>query len=84
VVALPPPTQRATPDALQGRVSAAITLALFAPQPLANAVGAGAIAGIDYSYVYLAAAVGTLAAGIWLATRQGTRTTLPVFRRAST
>jgi MFS family permease len=84
VVALINIAQRATPDALQGRVSAAVTLALFAPQPVAQALGAWAIAGVDFRYVYLAAAVGTLATGVWLATRQGTRTTLPVFRRAST
>ncbi|HEV7651085.1 MAG TPA: MFS transporter [Actinophytocola sp.] len=84
VVALINLAQRATPDASQGRVSAAVGLALFAPQPIAQAVGAGAIAAVDFRYVYLAAAIGTLAAGAWLATRQGTRTTLPVFRRAST
>jgi MFS family permease len=84
VVALINLAQRTTPDVLQGRVSAAVTLALFAPQPLAHAAGAGAIAGFDYRYVYLAAAVATLATGVWLGTRQGTRTTLPVFRRAST
>jgi len=84
VVALINLAQRATPDVLQGRVSAAVTLALFAPQPIAHAVGAWAIAAVDYRYVYLAAAVATLATGVWLATGQGTRTTLPVFRRAST
>lgn len=84
VVALINLAQRATPDALQGRVSAAVVLALFAPQPVAQALGAGAIAAVDFRYLYLAAAIGTLAAGVWLATRQGTRTTLPVFRRAST
>jgi Major Facilitator Superfamily len=84
VVALINLAQRATPAALQGRVSAAVTLALFAPQPLAHAAGAAAIAGLDYRVVYLAASVATLATGVWLGTRQGTRTTLPVFRRAST
>ena len=84
VVALINLAQRATPDALQGRVSAAVVLALFAPQPVAQALGAGAIAAVDFRYLYLAAAIATLAAGAWLATRQGTRTTLPVFRRAST
>jgi hypothetical protein len=52
--------QRATPAELQGRVSAALTLALFAPLPLMQALGAALITDLDYRALYLAAAVAQL------------------------
>jgi MFS family permease len=57
--------QRITPDALQGRVAAAITLALFAHQPLAHAAGAVAIARLDYRTIYLGIAVAILGTLVW-------------------
>jgi predicted MFS family arabinose efflux permease len=59
--------QRLTPMNLQGRVSAAITLVLFAPQPLAQAIGAALIAHVDYRLVYAGAAISGLlcAASLW-------------------
>jgi Na+/melibiose symporter-like transporter len=55
-------SQRVTPDNLQGRVSAAVTLVLFAPQPLAHVVGAVAVGQLSYRWLYLGCAVCTLAA----------------------
>lgn len=52
--------QRLTPLDLQGRVSAAITLLLFAPQPFAQAAGAAIIAHATYWQVLLAVAAGGL------------------------
>ncbi|HEX2131756.1 MAG TPA: MFS transporter [Actinophytocola sp.] len=69
VVALINLAQRTTPDDLQGRVSAAVTLALFAPQPAAHALGAFAIATIDFRTVYISAAAVTLSAALWLSRR---------------
>jgi MFS family permease len=60
-------TQRRTPNELQGRVTAAVTLALFAPQPLAHAFGAVAVVALPYQVIYAAAAAITLAVGIRLA-----------------
>jgi MFS family permease len=65
VVAVVNLAQRGTPAALQGRVAAAITLALFAPQPLAHASGALAIAHVDYRTIYVGMAIATLASAIW-------------------
>jgi MFS family permease len=62
-------TQRGTPSALQGRVSAAVTLALFAPQPLAQAVGAVVIDRAGYRIIYLVTAAVTIATAAWLAIR---------------
>jgi len=62
-------TQRATPNALQGRVSAAVTLALFAPQPLVQGAGAILIAHTTYRTIYLAAAAATFATAAWLTLR---------------
>jgi len=69
VVAVINLTQRGTPSALQGRVSAAVTLALFAPQPLAQAVGAVVIDRAGYRIIYLVTAVVTIATAAWLAIR---------------
>lgn len=56
--------QRLTPDHLQGRVAAAITLLLFAAQPLTQAGGAALINVLDYRSVYvLVAVLGLLLAG---------------------
>lgn len=56
--------QRLTPDHLQGRVAAAITLLLFASQPLAQAASAALISVVDYRFLYvLVAALGLALAG---------------------
>jgi MFS family permease len=56
--------QRLTPDHLQGRVAAAITLLLFAAQPLTQAAGAALIVVLDYQLVYvLVAAFGLFLVG---------------------
>jgi MFS family permease len=44
--------QRLTPTDLQGRVSAAISLALFAPQPITQAIGAGLIGHVGFRVLY--------------------------------
>jgi hypothetical protein len=44
--------QRLSPLSLQGRVSAAITLLVFGPQPVTQAIGAGLIARLSYHAVY--------------------------------
>jgi MFS family permease len=61
--------QRETPDALQGRAAAAVTLALFGPLPLTQAIGALAIAHLDYRVLYGVTALATLSTAIWLARR---------------
>ncbi|MFZ0387000.1 MAG: MFS transporter [Solirubrobacteraceae bacterium] len=61
--------QRETPDELQGRVSAAVTIALFGPQAPLQAVGSAAITAVGFSQIYLASAIATLAVVAWLATR---------------
>ncbi|MCT2583555.1 MFS transporter [Actinophytocola sp. S1-96] len=69
VVAVINLAQRTTPNDLQGRVSSVVTLLLFAPQPLAHAFGAFAIATIDFRILYIAAAAVTLSAALWLSRR---------------
>jgi MFS family permease len=54
-------TQRLTPQELQGRVSAALTLALFAPLPMMQAIGAGLITRLDYRALYVATALAQFA-----------------------
>jgi len=61
--------QRETPDELQGRVSAAVTIALFGPQAPLQALGSAAITVVGFSQIYIASAIATLAVGAWLATR---------------
>ncbi len=57
-------TQRGTPGALQGRVAALVTLALFAPQPVTQALGAVLIGPLGYRAVLaFMAVVAALAAG---------------------
>jgi hypothetical protein len=63
--------QRLTPNRLQGRVSAAITLALFGPQAPMQAVGALAIGHTSFRMVFLASAVIAVAVAIWLWSRGG-------------
>ncbi len=58
--------QRLTPMNLQGRVSAAITFLLFAPQPLAQAVGAAVIAHVDFRLVYAVVAASGLICALLL------------------
>jgi hypothetical protein len=48
--------QRATPNALQGRVSAAILLAVFGPQAPLQALGALAITAVSYQTIYIGSA----------------------------
>ena len=59
--------QRETPTHLQGRVSAALSLALFGPQAPMQALGALLIAHVTYAEVYAGSAALTLVAGGWLA-----------------
>jgi Na+/melibiose symporter-like transporter len=59
-------TQRATPARLQGRVSAAVTFALFGPQAPLQALGALAIVHLSYRQLYLLGAAITGATALWL------------------
>jgi len=59
--------QRLTPHHLQGRVSAAVTLALFGPQAPMQALGSWLIAHAGYATVLGASAAMSLAIGGWLA-----------------
>jgi MFS family permease len=63
--------QRATPDDLQGRVSAALTLALFGPQAATQAVGSALIAHATYIEIFIASAAVSLAIAAWLALWSG-------------
>jgi hypothetical protein len=71
--------QRSTPAQLQGRVSAAVTLAFFGPQAPLQAAGALAIRYVTYQQLYLAGAavaVGTALLYAWTGRLSG-----GVFRR---
>lgn len=46
-------TQRLTPDPLQGRVAAVVTLALFGPLPVTQAIGSATIGPLGYRTIYL-------------------------------
>jgi Major Facilitator Superfamily len=61
--------QRETPDELQGRVSAAVTIALFGPQAPLQALGSAAITVVGFSEIYVASAIAALVVAAWLATR---------------
>jgi Major Facilitator Superfamily len=61
--------QRRTPDELQGRVSAAVTLAMFGPQAPLQALGSLAITVVGFRAIYAGSAVTTLALAGWLASR---------------
>jgi hypothetical protein len=56
--------QRSTPPELQGRVSAAVTLAFFGPQAPLQALGAVAIRYAGYQQLYLAGAAVAVATAI--------------------
>jgi Na+/melibiose symporter-like transporter len=56
--------QRCTPPELQGRVSAAVTLAFFGPQAPLQALGAVAIRYVSYRQLYLAGAAVAVAAAV--------------------
>jgi hypothetical protein len=59
--------QRETPDELQGRVSAAIMIALFGPQAPLQALGSAAIAVVGFAVIYVASAIVALGVAAWLA-----------------
>lgn len=58
--------QRATPDHLQGRVSAALLFALFGPQALLQTIGSALITHVSYVEIYVASAVVSLLIAGWL------------------
>ena len=60
-------TQRVTPDRLQGRVSAAVTLALFGPQAPMQALGSWAITLVSYRVLYIGTALIAVMTALWLA-----------------
>jgi MFS family permease len=62
-------TQSATPRHLQGRVSAAVTLALFGPQAPMQALGAYATTALSYRQLYVLGAAVGVAAAVRLARR---------------
>ena len=62
--------QRQTPNQLQGRISAALTFALFGPQALMQAIGSALIAHSSYITVYLGSAAASLAIAGWLARKR--------------
>lgn len=64
-------TQSAAPRHLQGRVSAAVTLALFGPQAPVQALGAYAITALSYRQLYVLGATVGVAAAARLARRGG-------------
>ncbi len=59
--------QRATPNELQGRVSAALLFALFGPQALTQTIGSALIIHATYIEIYTASAAISLAIAGWLA-----------------
>ena len=69
--------QRATPPGLQGRVSAAVLLAVFGLQAPLQAIGSVAISYTSYQVIYLVSAALALASGGWLV-RSLTATTTQV------
>jgi MFS family permease len=58
--------QRRTPDQLQGRVSAAVTLAMFGPQAVLQALGSLAISAVGFGVIYAGSAAAALALAGWL------------------
>ncbi|HEX3617211.1 MAG TPA: MFS transporter [Solirubrobacteraceae bacterium] len=63
--------QRATPNELQGRVSAALLFALFGPQALAQTIGSALIADATYIEIYVGSAIVSLGIAGWLARSHG-------------
>jgi MFS family permease len=70
VVALFTLLQRTTPGPLQGRTYSAIEVLVGAPQTLSIALGAAAVAFVDYRVLLLVEAAVVAAAGAWLLTRR--------------
>lgn len=58
--------QRSTPDELQGRVSAALTFALFAPQAILQTAGSALITTVSYIDIYVGSAAMSLVITAWL------------------
>ena len=58
--------QRSTPNELQGRVSAALTLALFGPQAPTQALGSLLITQATYAEIYTGSAAIGLMIALWL------------------
>jgi MFS family permease len=57
--------QRATPNELQGRVSAALTFALFGPQALTQSIGSALITHLTYTEIYAGSAIVSLGIAGW-------------------
>jgi hypothetical protein len=70
--------QRTTPGPLQGRVYSAVEVLVGTPQTLSIAVGAAAVAVVDYRVLLLVEAVVVAAAGAWLLTRRQQAVTAPL------
>jgi cyanate permease len=70
VVALYTLLQRTTPGPLQGRTYSAIEVLVGTPQTLSIALGAAAVAFVDYRVLLLIEAAVVAAAGAWLLTRR--------------
>jgi len=70
VVALYTLLQRTTPGPLQGRTYSAIEVLVGTPQTLSIALGAAAVAVVDYRVLLLVEAAVVAAAGTWLLTRR--------------
>jgi MFS family permease len=70
VVALFTLLQRTTPGPLQGRTYSAIEVLVGTPQTLSIALGAAAVAVVDYRVLLLVEAAVVAAAGAWLLTRR--------------
>jgi MFS family permease len=70
VVALYTLLQRTTPGPLQGRTYSAIEVLVGTPQTLSIALGAAAVAVVDYRILLLVEAAVVAAAGAWLLTQR--------------
>jgi MFS family permease len=70
VVALYTLLQRTTPGPLQGRTYSAIEVLVGTPQTLSIALGAAAVAFVDYRVLLVVEAAVVAAAGTWLLTRR--------------
>ena len=69
--------QRVTPTELQGRVSAAVTLAMFGPQAPMQALGSLAIRYATFRQLYALGAIAALACAAYLARRASGHHALP-------
>jgi MFS family permease len=77
VVALFTLLQRTTPGPLQGRTYSAIEILVGTPQTVSIALGAVAVAFVDYRALLLVEATVVAAAGTWLLTRREQPVTAP-------